>query len=338
MLSALLAELCLDRQAQRVCLIGHSHVALSFVRREGELATGEPRREGAVLDVAEGEWLLNPGSVGQPRDGDPRASWLLLDLDGQTASFERTEYDVRRCGRRDPCGAPARLARRAPGVRSVTMLRQQPQKRPLAGRRRAPRAADASHAPPARAAWLMRAVPATALGALAALLISCGSSGGGLIPIADAGPLQSDFEAVAQAAETGDGSCASTESALLRTEQDFAALPPSVDSALRETIRRGIDNLRTHALALCAQPLPQSTVTTTPKTTTSTTTSTPPAETQTAPTETQPPPTPSPSGPGGGTPAPGEEAEEESPGVGKGEGAGGAAPGAGAGGGQEAGK
>jgi diadenosine tetraphosphatase ApaH/serine/threonine PP2A family protein phosphatase len=93
-LSTLLAELCLDRQADRVCLVGHSHVALSFVRREGELATGEPRRAGTLLDIAEGEWLLNPGSVGQPRDGDPRASWLLLDLDGLTAAFMRTDYDI----------------------------------------------------------------------------------------------------------------------------------------------------------------------------------------------------------------------------------------------------
>jgi diadenosine tetraphosphatase ApaH/serine/threonine PP2A family protein phosphatase len=93
-LSTLLAELCLDEQPHRVCLVGHSHVALSFVRHEGELASGEPRREGARLDIATGEWLLNPGSVGQPRDGDPRASWLLLDLDGLTASFERTDYDI----------------------------------------------------------------------------------------------------------------------------------------------------------------------------------------------------------------------------------------------------
>ncbi len=93
-LSTLVADLCLDAQHDRVCLIGHSHVALSFVREEGELATGEPRREGAQLDISEGEWLLNPGSVGQPRDGDPRAAWLLLDLDGLTASFMRTQYDV----------------------------------------------------------------------------------------------------------------------------------------------------------------------------------------------------------------------------------------------------
>jgi diadenosine tetraphosphatase ApaH/serine/threonine PP2A family protein phosphatase len=93
-LSALLAELCLDEQRHRICLIGHSHVALSFVRHEGELATGEPRRGGTRLDVASGEWLLNPGSVGQPRDGDPRAAWLLVDLDDLTVSFRRTDYDV----------------------------------------------------------------------------------------------------------------------------------------------------------------------------------------------------------------------------------------------------
>jgi predicted phosphodiesterase len=93
-LSALLAELCMDVQTQRVALIGHSHVALSFVRREGELTTGEPRKGGAQLDVAEGQWLLNPGSVGQPRDGDPRASWMLLDLDTMVASYRRTDYDI----------------------------------------------------------------------------------------------------------------------------------------------------------------------------------------------------------------------------------------------------
>jgi predicted phosphodiesterase len=93
-LSALLADLCMDAQRQRICLVGHSHVALSFARRQGEPATGEPRREGTRLDISSGEWLLNPGSVGQPRDGDRRAAWLLLDLDGAKASFLRADYDV----------------------------------------------------------------------------------------------------------------------------------------------------------------------------------------------------------------------------------------------------
>ncbi len=93
-LSTLLAELCLDAQDERVCLIGHSHVALSFVRRDGQPATGEPRRDGERVDLAAGEWLINPGSVGQPRDGDPRAGWLLLDTDAMAASFHRAEYDI----------------------------------------------------------------------------------------------------------------------------------------------------------------------------------------------------------------------------------------------------
>jgi diadenosine tetraphosphatase ApaH/serine/threonine PP2A family protein phosphatase len=93
--SALLAELCLDAQPQRLSLVGHSHVALSFWRPEGEVASGERRYGGDILDVAPGEWLLNPGSVGQPRDGDPRAGWLLLDTERWSAAWMRSPYDIK---------------------------------------------------------------------------------------------------------------------------------------------------------------------------------------------------------------------------------------------------
>jgi diadenosine tetraphosphatase ApaH/serine/threonine PP2A family protein phosphatase len=93
-LSPLQADLCLDVQAARVSLVGHSHVALSFTRPEGGTATGETRGDGVELDIADGGWILNPGSVGQPRDGDPRAAWLELDLEGWTACFHRVEYDI----------------------------------------------------------------------------------------------------------------------------------------------------------------------------------------------------------------------------------------------------
>jgi hypothetical protein len=170
-------------------------------------------------------------------------------------------------------------------------------------------------------ARVLRISLAAALGVLAGLLVACSGSGKGLIPTGDAGPLQGDFEAVARAAENGDGDCATTESALLKTDQDFAALPASIDAGLHNTLRQGIENLRTRALALCAQPLAQATeTTTTPKTTTSIPTTTTPTETQTTPTETQT--TPTTPGPGGGTAAPGEGGEEEGPGLGKGEGKG----------------
>ena len=94
MLSTLAAELCLDATDFRISLIGHSHVALSFHRPEGEPASGTTRRESAEVDLTAGEWLLNPGSAGQPRDGDPRAAWLLLDTDAMTATWRRAVYDV----------------------------------------------------------------------------------------------------------------------------------------------------------------------------------------------------------------------------------------------------
>jgi predicted phosphodiesterase len=93
-LATLQAELCLDQQEHRVCLIGHSHVALYFARLPGESATGDTRRDGDELDLGEGEWLLNPGSVGQPRDGDPRGAWAVLDTDAWRLVYRRTEYDV----------------------------------------------------------------------------------------------------------------------------------------------------------------------------------------------------------------------------------------------------
>jgi hypothetical protein len=165
------------------------------------------------------------------------------------------------------------------------------------------------------------------LGVSTALLVACGSSGKGLIPTANAGPLQSDFEAVAQAAESGEGSCTATEAAIEKTESDFAALPATVDAGLHKTLNVGIANLKRRALALCAQPLPQSTSTTKTSTTptTATSTQTTPAPTTTTHTETSPTPTtptpttPTATTPGGGTPAPGSGSE---PGVSNGPGGG----------------
>ena len=50
--------------------------------------------DGTHLGLAGDRWLLNPGSVGQPRDTDPRAAWMLLDVGSRRASFHRVEYDV----------------------------------------------------------------------------------------------------------------------------------------------------------------------------------------------------------------------------------------------------
>lgn len=90
-----LAEYNLGFQSQRISLIGHSHVALYFTRLE------EPDRVAAVLapegtrcELESGKWLINPGSVGQPRDGDPRAAWALLDTEVPRVEYRRTSYPV----------------------------------------------------------------------------------------------------------------------------------------------------------------------------------------------------------------------------------------------------
>lgn len=93
-ITAALADLCLDTAAERVCIVGHSHVAGAFGRRGGQPATGAIRHHGTVTDISGGEWLLNPGSVGQPRDGDPRAAWLTLDTTTWEATWRRSAYDI----------------------------------------------------------------------------------------------------------------------------------------------------------------------------------------------------------------------------------------------------
>jgi hypothetical protein len=166
-----------------------------------------------------------------------------------------------------------------------------------------------------------RLLVAAVLGVGAAVLVSCGSSGAGLIPSQNAGPLLSDFRAVERSALTGDGDCAPTKAALSTTERDFQALPASVDVGLHGRLQEGISNLRKRALEMCSEPLAQTTTTGESTSTTTTTapspsTTTTKTQATTTPTGTSPttstttgtgavPTTPQPSGPGGGTPAPG---------------------------------
>ena len=88
------ASACMEQQSAPVSLIGHSHVALYFTDGAGTGATGGEAPDGHRIDLTNGRWLLNPGSVGQPRDGDPRAAWLELDTEAWTAAYHRVEYEI----------------------------------------------------------------------------------------------------------------------------------------------------------------------------------------------------------------------------------------------------
>jgi predicted phosphodiesterase len=74
------------------CVNGHTHVpvVLSALGHHNTVAPDQ----GQVVELQEGRMFVNPGSVGQPRDGDPRASYAMLDDDAETVTFFRVEYPI----------------------------------------------------------------------------------------------------------------------------------------------------------------------------------------------------------------------------------------------------
>lgn len=113
-LTGLQAQECLELVRAPLTLIGHTHVPVAWRLdpRTGTLGRASVT-DGPIPVDGDGRWLVNPGSVGQPRDGDPRASWGLLDTDEWTIEVIRTPYDI--AGAQDAiraAGLPARLATR----------------------------------------------------------------------------------------------------------------------------------------------------------------------------------------------------------------------------------
>jgi diadenosine tetraphosphatase ApaH/serine/threonine PP2A family protein phosphatase len=93
-LTPALAMAALDRIEAPLAFTGHTHLPAAWrLTPEGRLEGGFVDGEG-LLPLTEGRWLINPGAVGQPRDGDARAAWALLDSDARTIRFCRTPYDV----------------------------------------------------------------------------------------------------------------------------------------------------------------------------------------------------------------------------------------------------
>jgi len=94
------------------CLVGHTHVPLVFRDEDGSVETVEPRH-GSTLTLDERRTILNPGGVGQPRDGDPRACAMLLETGGGGVEWRRIEYPVDRTQERmRAVGLPVRLVNR----------------------------------------------------------------------------------------------------------------------------------------------------------------------------------------------------------------------------------
>jgi predicted phosphodiesterase len=99
-------------QTTPYCLVGHSHHPLIFAQVDGRIRGLEPL-DGDALLLESVTFVANPGSVGQPRDGDPRAAYAVLDDDARNLSFHRVEYDFRRTQAKVvAAGLPSFLAER----------------------------------------------------------------------------------------------------------------------------------------------------------------------------------------------------------------------------------
>jgi diadenosine tetraphosphatase ApaH/serine/threonine PP2A family protein phosphatase len=100
----------LQRQATPYGFVGHSHLPLVF--RDGSGQRERPA-DAAALPLDASRFVANPGSVGQPRDGDPRAAYAIVDTQARQVVFRRVEYDVASAQRqiRD-AGLPEVLAAR----------------------------------------------------------------------------------------------------------------------------------------------------------------------------------------------------------------------------------
>jgi diadenosine tetraphosphatase ApaH/serine/threonine PP2A family protein phosphatase len=94
-LSADVASAAFELTRSPLLLVGHSHVPLA-ITLEQEVVDGGLAACGSETPLGPGRRLLNPGSVGQPRDGDPRAAWLLIDHELGMACFRRVEYEIPR--------------------------------------------------------------------------------------------------------------------------------------------------------------------------------------------------------------------------------------------------
>jgi len=76
--------------------VGHTHIPMQVTELPDDRQGCELHRlaDGDVVELGESHLVLNPGSVGQPRDGDKRASYGLLDTDARTFTLHRVEYDI----------------------------------------------------------------------------------------------------------------------------------------------------------------------------------------------------------------------------------------------------
>jgi diadenosine tetraphosphatase ApaH/serine/threonine PP2A family protein phosphatase len=107
------AERAMAAAGTRICLYGHTHLPAIFTKTTDRASAGNGLADDELRLPEAGPVLINVGSVGQPRDGDPRAAYGLLDLERHTIRFRRVAYDIPAAQKRImAAGLPAWLALR----------------------------------------------------------------------------------------------------------------------------------------------------------------------------------------------------------------------------------
>lgn len=98
----------------QVCFIGHSHAQLVFRKKHDSFCEGFRTSDGEVMRLDHNtRYFINPGSVGQPRDYDPRAAYIILDTETATVYFHRIGYDIAKTQRQmQQASLPEALIRR----------------------------------------------------------------------------------------------------------------------------------------------------------------------------------------------------------------------------------
>ena len=94
------------------CVVGHSHMQF-MVQIPDDGAMVVRAEQDVVVNIGDDRFFINPGSVGQPRDGDPRAAYAIYDEGERTVTFKRVEYDIGATQKRmESAGLPEVLADR----------------------------------------------------------------------------------------------------------------------------------------------------------------------------------------------------------------------------------
>lgn len=106
------ARRAIDSARQRLCLFGHTHVAMVFRLTGRSIGFMDLPSTRIVLDP-DAKYLVNPGSVGQPRDSDPRAAYAIFDAGTRQLEMYRLEYPIEHTQQKMiTAGLPEPLVRR----------------------------------------------------------------------------------------------------------------------------------------------------------------------------------------------------------------------------------